>query len=244
MRKVAEAARYKIREWYSHCGRMADEPMAEPTATSSGGVRVEIEAGVAVVTIDRPEVRNAIGFATTDELDAALDEILDVGRGGASCSAAAATARSCRVATSRSSVRSARTRTPSRMASRVRRVLDRVAAFPVPGRRRAERARARRRGRGRDRGGHPHRGRRRQDRLQPGDARHHAGMGWRRAARAGDRPGPGAPRDRDRRALRRAGRAAHSGLVDIVVPRATFDDEWRTLAQSDGGHGTRARRAR
>ena len=51
---------------------------------SSGGVRyragcrVEIDAGVAVVTIDRPEVRNAIGFATVDELDAALDD----GRGG------------------------------------------------------------------------------------------------------------------------------------------------------------------
>ena len=43
----------------------------------AGGVRVEIEAGVAVVTIDRPDVRNAIGFATIDELGAALDDVLE-----------------------------------------------------------------------------------------------------------------------------------------------------------------------
>src|SRR3982074_2586459 len=33
-----------------------------------GGVAVDVDGGVAVITIDRPEVRNAIGFATTDEL--------------------------------------------------------------------------------------------------------------------------------------------------------------------------------
>ena len=58
--------------------------MPEPDAkTALGGVRVDIDAGVAVVTIDRPEVRNAIGFATVDELDAALDAIARVGRRGA-----------------------------------------------------------------------------------------------------------------------------------------------------------------
>ena len=43
----------------------------------AGGVRREIEGGVAVVTIDRPEVRNAIGFATLASLGTALDHILD-----------------------------------------------------------------------------------------------------------------------------------------------------------------------
>jgi enoyl-CoA hydratase/carnithine racemase len=40
-----------------------------------GGVRVDVDGGVAVVTIDRPEARNAIGFATADELGTALDEV-------------------------------------------------------------------------------------------------------------------------------------------------------------------------
>src|SRR5205085_2199832 len=53
-------------------------PMSEPNMRSTmGGVRLEIEAGVAVVTIDRPDVRNAIGFATVDELGAALDDVLE-----------------------------------------------------------------------------------------------------------------------------------------------------------------------
>ena len=44
--------------------------------STAGGVGVEVEGGVAVVTIDRPDVRNAIGFATADELDAALDRLV------------------------------------------------------------------------------------------------------------------------------------------------------------------------
>ena len=57
--------------------------------SATAGVRVEFDAGVAVVTIDRPEVRNAIGFATVDELGAALDTVEAAGaavlvlRGGA-----------------------------------------------------------------------------------------------------------------------------------------------------------------
>jgi len=42
-----------------------------------GEVDIQIEAGVALVTIDRPEVRNAIGFATVDALGAALDDVLE-----------------------------------------------------------------------------------------------------------------------------------------------------------------------
>ena len=209
------------------------------TATSaSGGVRVEIDAGVAVVTIDRPEVRNAIGFATIDELDAALDARPRHRAPRCSCCAAGETARSSPAATSRSSARSARTRTRSRMASRVRRAPRPRRGLSRSRHRGAERARARRRRRGRDRGRHPHRGRRRQDRLQPGDARHHAGVGWRRAARAGDRPQPRAAGDRDRRALRRPDRAAirASSTSSSRAPRSTTSGGARA---SDGGRGTR-----
>src|SRR5262245_36875102 len=47
--------------------------MPEADGKSFGGdVRVAHDAGVAVVTIDRPEVRNAIGFTTIDALADAL----------------------------------------------------------------------------------------------------------------------------------------------------------------------------
>ena len=39
-------------------------------------VDVTIDGGIAVVTIDRPQARNAIGLRTIDELGAALDEVL------------------------------------------------------------------------------------------------------------------------------------------------------------------------
>jgi hypothetical protein len=45
---------------------VADTAAPEP----DGGVRLSIDGGVAVITIDRPEVRNAIGFKTVDGLNA------------------------------------------------------------------------------------------------------------------------------------------------------------------------------
>src|SRR5436853_6316339 len=96
-----------------------------------GGVGVEIEAGIAVITIDRPEVRNAIGFATVDELGVALDTTLEsdaavlVIRGGGD--------RAFVSGGDLKELAAIRTHEDAvRMASRVRRVLDRVAAFPVP----------------------------------------------------------------------------------------------------------------
>src|SRR5215211_1349036 len=99
-------------------------------ARSAGGVRVEVDAGVAVVTIDRPEARNAIGFATIAELDAALDLVVDsnaavlVLRGGGD--------RAFVSGGDLKELSSIRTREDAvGMASRIRRVLDRVAALPV-----------------------------------------------------------------------------------------------------------------
>src|SRR5437762_5127000 len=106
--------------------------MAGPDGDQSqGGVRAEIDSGVAVITIDRPDARNAIGFATIDELEVALDQVL------ASDSAVLV----LRGAGDRAFVSggdlkdlgTVRTHEEAvGMARRVRRLLDRVATFPVP----------------------------------------------------------------------------------------------------------------
>lgn len=98
---------------------------------SPGGVRTEIRDQVATITIDRPEKRNAIGFATTEELDTALDEVAAsdaavlVLRGGGD-----------RAFVSGGDLKElAAVRTheeATAMALRVRGVLDKVAELPVP----------------------------------------------------------------------------------------------------------------
>ena len=94
-------------------------------------VRLEIDDGVAVVTIDRPEARNAIGFATIDALGAAVDEVADSGaavlvlRGGGD--------RAFVAGGDIKELGSIRTHEAAvAMARRVRTLLDRIAAFPVP----------------------------------------------------------------------------------------------------------------
>jgi enoyl-CoA hydratase len=97
-----------------------------------GGVRLAIDAGVAVITIDRPAVRNAIGFATVSELDEALAAIE---------SSAAAAVLVIRGGGDRAFVSGgdlkelATVRTHEQaveMASRIRTVLDRIASLPIP----------------------------------------------------------------------------------------------------------------
>src|SRR6266508_1193789 len=106
--------------------------MAGPDGDRSpGGVCSELEAGVAIVTIDRPEARNAIGFATIEELEAALDQVLAsdaavlVLRGGGD--------RAFVSGGDLKELSTVRTHEDAvGMARRVRRLLDRVATFPVP----------------------------------------------------------------------------------------------------------------
>jgi enoyl-CoA hydratase len=102
------------------------EPSAPP-----GGVSFDVDAGVAVVTIDRPQVRNAIGFATLDELDEALDAVL-----GTEASVLVLRGGGDRAFVSGGDIKeldSVRTHEAAvAMASRARRLLDRLAAFPVP----------------------------------------------------------------------------------------------------------------
>lgn len=104
---------------------------AEPIPSGPGGVSLGLEAGVAVITIDRPEVRNAIGFGTVDELEAAIQRIAD------SDSAVAV----IRGAGDRAFVsggdlkelNDVRTHeAATAMATRVRSVLDGLAALPIP----------------------------------------------------------------------------------------------------------------
>jgi enoyl-CoA hydratase len=92
-------------------------------------VLAEIEGGVAVLTVDRPAVRNAISPATMDALDAALDSLADadvlVMRGGGD-----------RAFISGGDLKElAKIRTHDdaiAMALRMRRLCDRIATFPAP----------------------------------------------------------------------------------------------------------------
>ncbi len=92
-------------------------------------VQLDLHGGVAVVTIDRPQVRNAISPATMDELDGALDAAREAGvlvlRGGGD-----------RAFVSGGDLKElAKIRTHEdavAMALRMRRLCDRIATFPAP----------------------------------------------------------------------------------------------------------------
>ena len=98
---------------------------------TSVGVTLDVDAGLGVITIDRPDVRNAIGFATIGELDRALDDALaaDVaalvirGAGDRAFVSGGDLKELATIRTHDDAVAMART---------VRRLLDRVASFPVP----------------------------------------------------------------------------------------------------------------
>jgi enoyl-CoA hydratase len=117
-----------LKERYYHA---AVAPERDSEQRSAGGVRLEIDEGVAVVTIDRPEVRNAIGFATVEELDAALDEV-----SGSEAAVLVLRGGGDRAFVSGGDLKELGTvRTHGdavSMARRTRRVLDRVSALPVP----------------------------------------------------------------------------------------------------------------
>ena len=188
-----------------------------------------MEDGIAVITIDRPDVRNAIGSATVDELHGALDQVLEsdaavvVMRGGGD--------RAFVSGGDLKELSALRTHEDAvEMASRVRRLLDRVAAFPVPVIAALN--------------GHAFGGgaevaiaadiRIAADDIKIGFNQVSLGImpAWGGAERLAQVVGKG-------RALLAiatgeiydAPAALELGLVDIVVPRETFEKEWRTLAE-------------
>ena len=192
------------------------------------GVTVEIDAGVAVVTIDRPEVRNAIGFTTVDELSTALDKVL-----AADASVLVLRGGGDRAFVSGGDLKELGTvRTHEgavAMARRVRRLLDRVAAFPVPVVAALN---------GHALGGGAEVAIAADIRIAADDVK----IGFNQVSLAIMPAWGGAERlvqtiGRGRALLAiatgelyDAPAAQRLGLVDIVVPRATFDDAWRALA--------------
>lgn len=192
-------------------------------------VCVEIEAGVAVLTIDRPEVRNAIGFATIDELGAALDHVEEssaavlVLRGGGD--------RAFVSGGDLKELNAIRTYEDAvRMASRMRQVLDRVAAFPVPVVAALN---------GHALGGGAEVAIAADIRIAADDVKigfNQVTLGIMPAWGGAERLAQAIGRSRALLAIATgelydAPTAQRLGLVDIVVPRALFDGEWRTLAR-------------
>lgn len=203
--------------------------MPEPEAPRSpGGVRVELDAHAAVVTIDRPDARNAIGFATADELDAALDRVLDsdaavlVLRGGGE--------RAFVSGGDLKELGAIRTHEEAvSMASRVRRLLDRVAAFPVPVVAALN---------GHALGGGAEVAIAADIRIAADDVKigfNQVALGIMPAWGGAERLAQVIGRGRAVLAIATgqlydAATARQLGLVDLVVPRSSFDNEWRKLA--------------
>ncbi len=95
------------------------------------GTRLEFEGGLAVLTIDRPHVRNAINVATMHELDGRLDEIA-----ASDCHVLVVTGAGDSAFVSGGDLKElARIRSfgeAQEMALTMRRVLDRIASLPIP----------------------------------------------------------------------------------------------------------------
>ena len=208
--------------------------MPEPEAPrSSGGVRVELDDGVAVVTIDRPEARNAIGFATADELETALDDVLAsdaavlVMRGGGE--------RAFVSGGDLKELSAIRTHADAvQMASRVRRLLDRVAAFPVPVVAAVN---------GYALGGGAEVAIAADVRIAAHDVKigfNQVSLGIMPAWGGAERLAQVIGRGRAIMAIATgrlydAPAARQLGLVDVVVPRASFERDWRALAREMAG---------
>jgi enoyl-CoA hydratase/carnithine racemase len=94
-------------------------------------VRIELSERVAVLTVDRPHARNAIAVSTMDELDGALDQIVD-----SDASVLVVTGGGDRAFISGGDLKDLdRLRTLSEaeaMAARMRGVLDRLVGLPMP----------------------------------------------------------------------------------------------------------------
>jgi enoyl-CoA hydratase len=197
-------------------------------ATASD-VRLEIDEGVAVVTIDRPDVRNAIGFVTVDELGAALDSILAsdaavlVLRGGGD--------RAFVSGGDLKELGTVRTHDAAvAMAIRVRQVLDRVATFPIPVIAALN---------GHALGGGAEVAIAADIRIAADDVKigfNQVSLGIMPAWGGAERLAQAVGRSRALLAIATgdlydAPTAQQMGLLDIVVSRADFESEWQALAQ-------------
>ncbi|KPM51742.1 enoyl-CoA hydratase [Frankia sp. CcI49] len=191
-------------------------------------IDLELDAGLAVITIDRPEARNAISLATMGELEKALDAADGAGAlviRGAGDRAFVSGGDLKELAALRTEDEA------TAMALRMRAICDRLAAFPAPVIAAVN--------------GHALGGgaevavaadiRVAADDIKIGFTQSTLAImpAWGGAERLAELVGPG-------RALLLAGtgrvltaaEAEGLGLVDQVLPRAAFDEGWRALAHS------------
>ena len=202
---------------------------AREAPATSAGVTLESDAGLAIITIDRPEVRNALGLATVAELDRALDDALagDVAvlviRGGGD--------RAFVSGGDLKELAAIRTHDDAvAMALTVRRLLDRIAGFPVPVLAALN---------GHALGGGAEVAIAADVRVAADDVRigfNQVTLGIMPAWGGAERLAQVIGRGRAMLALATgdlydAAAAQALGLVDVVVPRASFDAQWRTLAR-------------
>src|SRR6478752_617473 len=191
-------------------------------------VDLEFDDGLAVITIDRPHARNAISLETMDQLEKALD-------GAEGASALVLTGAGDRAFVSGGDLKElAALRTEwdaSTMAFRMRSICDRIAGFPTPTIAALN---------GHALGGGAEVAVAADIRLAADDIK----IGFNQVALEIMPAWGGAERLVElvgfSKALLLAGTgmiltaedARRSGLVDHVVPRASFDEEWRTIAKS------------
>jgi len=196
---------------------------------TSVGVTLETDAGLGVVTIDRPEVRNALGLATVAELDRALDDALDadvavlVVRGGGDRAFVSGgdLKELATVRTHEDAVAMART---------VRHLLDRIASFPVPVLAALN---------GHALGGGAEVAIAADVRIAADDVKigfNQVTLGIMPAWGGAERLAQVIGRGRAMLAIATGelydAPTAHGlGLIDVVVPRESFENEWRTLAR-------------
>jgi enoyl-CoA hydratase len=195
----------------------------------AGGVRVDLDDGVAVVTIDRPEVRNAIGFATLDALETTLDRVA-----GSNAGVLVLQGAGDRAFVSGGDLKelgAIRTHEEAVcMARRARRVLDRLAELPIPVVAALN---------GHALGGGAEVAVAADIRVAADDIRigfNQVRLGIMPAWGGAERLARIVGRSRALLAISTgdvydAPTAQSFGLIDIVVPRAAFADEWRALAQ-------------
>ncbi|QEC46528.1 enoyl-CoA hydratase/isomerase family protein [Baekduia soli] len=200
------------------------------TGLRVGEVTVEVDAGLAVITIDRPHARNAIGLATIDDLGRALDEleqaaveVLVIRGGGDRAFVSGGDLKELSAIRDEDGAIA--------MATSMRRLLDRVATFPAPVIAAMN--------------GHALGGgaevavaadlRVAADDIKVGFTQVRLGImpAWGGAERLAEIVG----RSRALLLIARgttltAGEAEALGLVDVVAPRAEFDAAWRELAQT------------
>ncbi|MCV7342907.1 enoyl-CoA hydratase/isomerase family protein [Mycolicibacterium rhodesiae] len=191
-------------------------------------VDLETTDGLAVLTIDRPHARNAIALSTMSELEEALDaaagaQALVIRGGGDRAFVSGGDLKEL------SALRT--TEEAAAMAARMRAICDRIAAFPAPVIAALN---------GHALGGGAEVAVAADIRIAADDIKIGFNQvsleimpAWGGAERLAALVGKGkALLLAGSGTVLKAGEAERWGLIDRVVPRSSFDDEWRTLARS------------